>query len=85
MVEEVVGGMTTTANFSVERMAAGGARLQIRALGARRHRSPRRWTEKIWNKKFKIAKKNTVQIVPHDGGCLPTDRITVDTCEVSYM
>ena len=31
------------ANFSVERMAAGGARLQIRALGVRRHRSPLRW------------------------------------------
>jgi hypothetical protein len=25
-------------NFSVERMAAGGASLQIRALGVRRHR-----------------------------------------------
>ena len=31
------------AHFSVERMAAGGASLQIRALGVRRHRSPRRW------------------------------------------
>jgi hypothetical protein len=31
------------ANFSVERMAAGGTRLQIRALGVRRHRSPLRW------------------------------------------
>jgi hypothetical protein len=30
-------------NFSVERMAAGGACLQARALGGRRHRSPRRW------------------------------------------
>ena len=29
-------------NFSVERMAVGGSRLQIRALVARRHRSPRR-------------------------------------------
>ena len=29
-------------NFSVERMAAGGTCLQIRALGVRRHRSPRR-------------------------------------------
>jgi len=27
-------------NYSVERMAAGAMRLQIRALGARRHRSP---------------------------------------------
>ena len=29
-------------NFSVERMAAAGTCLQIRALGARRHRSPLR-------------------------------------------
>jgi hypothetical protein len=32
-----------TPNFSVERMAAGGTRLQIWALVSRRHRSPRRW------------------------------------------
>src|SRR5882672_2806504 len=32
----------TWPNFSVERMAAGGTRLQIRERGARRHRSPRR-------------------------------------------
>jgi hypothetical protein len=31
------------ANFSVERMAAGGACLRIGVSGARRHRSPRRW------------------------------------------
>lgn len=30
-------------NFSVERMAAGGTRFQIRTLVVRRHRSPRRW------------------------------------------
>lgn len=30
------------ANFSVERTAAGGACLQVRASGVRRHRSPRR-------------------------------------------
>jgi hypothetical protein len=30
------------ANFSVERMAADDACLQIRALGVRRHRSPLR-------------------------------------------
>ena len=30
-------------NFSVERMAAGGARLQVRTVVARRHRSPVRW------------------------------------------
>jgi hypothetical protein len=35
--------METLANFSVERMAAGATRWQIRASGARRHRSPRRW------------------------------------------
>ena len=35
--------MKTMPNFSVERMAAGGACLQIRALGVRRHRAPRRW------------------------------------------
>ena len=29
-------------NFSVERMVAGDACLQIRALAGRRHRSPRR-------------------------------------------
>ena len=34
--------MQGAANFSVERMAAGDACLQIRALEARRHRSPRR-------------------------------------------
>jgi hypothetical protein len=33
---------TKTANFSVERMAAGGTRPQIRAFVIRRHRSPRR-------------------------------------------
>jgi hypothetical protein len=33
---------TGSANFSVERMAAVGARLPIPTAGARRHRSPRR-------------------------------------------
>lgn len=37
--------VTRTANFSVERMAAGGARFQIRMPGVRRHRSPLRWVE----------------------------------------
>ena len=36
------------ANFSVERMAAGGTCLRIRESGARRHRSPLRW-EKGYN------------------------------------
>jgi len=34
---------TLAAYFSVERMAAGDTRLQIRAPGVRRHRSPSRW------------------------------------------
>lgn len=34
-------------NFSVERMAAGAAGLQIRASGARRHRSPHRWAKAV--------------------------------------
>jgi hypothetical protein len=34
--------MSDRANFSVERMAAGGTRLQNRALAVRRHRSPLR-------------------------------------------
>ena len=32
-------------NFSVERMAAGGVHLQIRALGDRHHRSPQRYRD----------------------------------------
>ena len=36
------GRRTRATNFSVERMAAGGTRSQIRTLVARRHRSPRR-------------------------------------------
>ena len=35
------GPVRRDSNFTVERMAAGGVRLQIRALSARRHRSPR--------------------------------------------
>ena len=38
-------GAMRAANFSVERMAAGAGRLQIRAPDARRHRSPRRSEE----------------------------------------
>jgi hypothetical protein len=34
--------MRTKANFSVERMAAGGTCLQIWVLAVRRHRSPLR-------------------------------------------
>ncbi len=36
-------------------------------------------------KKFKIAAKDIVRLIPHNGGCLATDRITVDGCEVGYM
>jgi hypothetical protein len=34
-----------THNFSVERMAAGGICLRMRALVVRRHRSPPRWAD----------------------------------------
>jgi hypothetical protein len=37
------------------------------------------------NKTFKIAGKDIVRLIPHSGGCLATDRITVDGCEVGYM
>ena len=36
-------------------------------------------------KKFKMAKEEIVRLVPHNGGCLATDRIVVDGCEVGYM
>jgi hypothetical protein len=38
-----VADVTGRANFSGERMAAGGADLEIPTLAVRRHRSPRRW------------------------------------------
>jgi len=37
------------------------------------------------SKKFKLATEDIVRLVPHSGGCLATDRITVDGCEVGYM
>ena len=46
--------MATTPNFSVERMAAGGAPSQIRVLGARRHRSPLRLPRNTQNNMKRI-------------------------------
>lgn len=37
------------------------------------------------SKKYKIPEEDLVELVPHDGGCIATDRITVDGCEVGYM
>ena len=36
-------------------------------------------------KKYKIPEEDLVELVPHDGGCIATDRITVDGFEVGYM
>ena len=36
-------------------------------------------------KKFKIRAEDIVEIIPDSGGCLATDRITVDGCELCYM
>ena len=36
-------------------------------------------------KEFKIPGNKIVRLVDHDGGCLATDRITVDGAKVSYM
>jgi hypothetical protein len=37
------------------------------------------------NKKLRIAAADIVRLVPHDGGCLATNRITVDGLDVGYM
>ena len=37
------------------------------------------------SKKFKIPGEDIVEIIPNSGGCLATDRITVDGCELGYM
>ena len=37
------------------------------------------------SKQFKIRKEDIVRLVPHSGGCLATDRIVVDGCDVGYM
>jgi hypothetical protein len=37
------------------------------------------------SKKFKLAAEDIVRLIAHDGGCVATDRITVDGCEVGYM
>jgi hypothetical protein len=39
----------------------------------------------IMNKKLRIAAADIVRLVPHDGACLATDRITVDGLDVGYM
>lgn len=36
-------------------------------------------------KNFKIADSQIVKLVHHSGGCLATDRITVDGADVGYM
>ena len=37
------------------------------------------------SKVYKIPKEKIVRLVPHHGGCIATDRITVDGSEVGYM
>lgn len=37
------------------------------------------------DRKFAIPKEHIVSLVPHSGGCLATDRITVEAAEVGYM
>ena len=54
-------------NFSVERMAAGVARLPIRALGARRHRSPSRWLTSAMRKNILMFWVLALMLV----GCTP--------------
>lgn len=36
-------------------------------------------------KQFKIRDEDIVEIIPDSGGCLATDRITVDGCDLCYM
>ena len=37
------------------------------------------------SKVFKIPKEDIVEFIPDSGGCLATDRIVVDGCELCYM
>lgn len=37
------------------------------------------------SKKYKIPAEDIVRLIPHNGGCLATDRIVVDGSEVGYM
>lgn len=37
------------------------------------------------SKKFKIPPEEIVRLVPHNGGCIATNRITVDGSEIGYM
>ena len=36
-------------------------------------------------KQFKLAKEQIKRLVPHDGGCMASDRITVDGRPVGFM
>jgi hypothetical protein len=36
-------------------------------------------------KQFKLSKEQIKRLVPHDGGCIASDRITVDGCRVGLM
>lgn len=37
------------------------------------------------SKKYSITSENLIQFFEHNGGCVVTDRITVDGCEIGYM
>jgi len=39
----------------------------------------------LMKKEYAIPAKDIVELLPHNGGCLATDRITVDGNEVGYM
>ena len=71
--------MQTRPNFSVERMAAGGTCLQIRALGARRHRSPRHW--QVILHYMKITQLGIVAIGLMLVGCSTTPRARTLTAD----
>jgi hypothetical protein len=46
----------------------------------------KRWTANAMpKKKFHIPAEEIRRLVEHDGGCMATDRITVDGCPVGYM
>ncbi|HEV2550356.1 MAG TPA: DUF2185 domain-containing protein [Stellaceae bacterium] len=36
-------------------------------------------------KQFKLAKEQIKRIVPHDGGCIASDRITIDRRPIGFM
>ena len=37
------------------------------------------------NKNFKLLKSQILQLIPNIGGCIATDRITIDGAKVGYM